>query len=29
MAEIRDAIGARCFEAYAKEFYALKDGGPA
>ena len=29
MAEIRDAIGLGNFEAYAKEFYALKDGGPA
>jgi queuine tRNA-ribosyltransferase len=29
MAEIRDAIDAGYFEAYAKEFYAFKDGGPA
>jgi queuine tRNA-ribosyltransferase len=29
MAEIRDAIGAGSFEAYAKEFYAWRDGGPA
>ncbi len=29
MAEIRDAIGAGRFEAYAKEFYARKAGGPA
>src|SRR6202049_778516 len=29
MAEIRDAIGEGSFEAYAKEFYARKDGGPA
>ncbi len=29
MAEIRDAIGAGRFDAYAKEFYALKDGSPA
>jgi queuine tRNA-ribosyltransferase len=29
MAEIRDAIDAGRFEAYAKEFYALKDGGPS
>jgi hypothetical protein len=27
MAEIREAIGAGYFEAYAKEFYAQKDGG--
>jgi hypothetical protein len=27
MREIRDAIDLGSFEAYAKEFYALKDGG--